>query len=140
VKHSRTIAATEPVYADSSALVKLTISEPESVALREFVDAGDFELTTSVLALVEVQRGARLAEPANGSRSARELLDRVLLIDLDRDLLQEAVSFTSAQVRSLDAIHLVSALMVGARQMLVYDRRLAEAAAAAGLEVLSPGA
>jgi len=93
-----------------------------------------------VLAVVEVQRGARLAEPEKGSRSARELLDRVLLIDLDRDLLQDAVSLTSARVRSLDAIHLVSARRSGTRRMLVYDRRLAEAAAAAGLEVLSPGA
>jgi predicted nucleic acid-binding protein len=43
-------------------------------------------------------------------------------------------------VRALDAIHLASALRVGAREMLVYDRRLAEAASAAGLQVLSPGA
>ena len=47
---------------------------------------------------------------------------------------------TSAQVRTLDAVHLASALRVGARQMLVYDRRLADAAEAAGFDVLSPGA
>lgn len=118
----------------------MAVSERETAALREYVDSGTFELTTSVLAIVEVQRGARVADPANGWHSARAVLDRLLLVDLDRDLLQDAVSFTSARVRSLDAIHLVSALRAGARQMLVYDLRLAEAASAAGLDVISPGA
>lgn len=83
----------------------------------------------------------RIADPGgDGAARARALLDAVELLDLDRDLLDAAVSYTSARVRSLDAIHLASALRVGARQILVYDRRLAEAAAGAGLEVLSPGA
>ncbi len=68
------------------------------------------------------------------------MLDGVEIVELDRSLLEAAVSYTSTRIRSLDAIHLASAVRVGARQMLVYDRRLAEAAAAAGLEVLSPGA
>lgn len=97
-------------------------------------------LITSALSVVEVQRGARIADPVTGARNARELLDRLRLVDLDRELLEDAVSYSSAYVRSLDAIHLASAVRVGARQMLVYDRRLAEAAAAAGIEVLHPGA
>jgi len=43
-------------------------------------------------------------------------------------------------VRTLDAVHLASALRIRARRMLVYDRRLAEAADAAGLETIAPGA
>lgn len=97
-------------------------------------------LTTSVLAVVEVQRCARVAEPVHGSRSARAVLERVLPVDIDRDLLENAVSFTSAHVRSLDAIHLASARRARATQMLVYDRRLAEAAQAVGIDVLQPGA
>jgi predicted nucleic acid-binding protein len=92
-----------------------------------------------VLAIVEVQRGARVAGPDHGSRSARAVLERVLLVDIDRDLLEDAVSFTSAHVRSLDAIHLASARRARATEMLVYDRRLAEAAQAAGIDVLQPG-
>lgn len=105
-----------------------------------FVEAGTFELTSSALAIVEVARGVRVADLAEPSRSAATVLDRILFVDVDRELLRFAVSYTSARVRSLDAIHLASALKVGARRMLVYDRRLAEAAAAAGLEVLHPGA
>ncbi len=88
-----------------------------------------------------MQRGARIADPGgNGAIRARALLDAVELVDLDRELLEDAVSYSSASVRSLDAIHLATAVRVGVRRMLVYDRRLAEAAEAAGLEVLSPGA
>jgi predicted nucleic acid-binding protein len=43
-------------------------------------------------------------------------------------------------LRTLDAIHLASALEVGADEMIVYDRRLADAARANGLTVTSPGA
>lgn len=73
-------------------------------------------LTTSVLAVVEVQRCARVAGPVHGSRSARAVLERVLLVD--NDLLENAVSFTSAHVRSLDAIHRASARRARATQML----------------------
>ncbi len=98
-------------------------------------------LTTSALSLVEVQRSARIADAGGeGATRARALLDAVELVDLDRELLEDAVSYSSAYVRSLDAIHLASAIRIGARRMLVYDRRLAEAAEAAGIEAVSPGA
>lgn len=137
-----TTAATDlRIYVDASALVKLAVEEPESSALRRFVESNRPRLATSELAIVELLRAVRVAAAgADGIRRARQELDAAELIDVDRNLLETAVSWTSARVRSLDAIHLASALRVGAREMLVYDRRLAEAAAAAGLEVLSPGA
>ena len=121
--------------------MKLTVREPETAALRAFLDQRTPELVTSALAVVEVMRAARVAAPdGTGAQRARDRLDQTRLVDVDRELLEAAVSWTSARVRALDAIHLASALRVRAQQMLVYDRRLAEAAAAAGLEVLSPGA
>ncbi|MBA3475974.1 MAG: type II toxin-antitoxin system VapC family toxin [Actinobacteria bacterium] len=134
------MAATEPIYADSSALVKLAVGEPETEALQAFLRADRVELTSSTLAVVEVQRGARIADPITGAQRSRAVLDGIRLLELDRALLEDAVSYTSAHVRSLDAIHLASAIRIGSKQILVYDRRLAEAAAAAGLEVLQPGA
>ena len=117
------------------------VEEVETPALRDYLRVDQPPLTTSALSLVEVQRDARIAGAGgDGATRARALLDAVELVDLDRDLLEDAVSYSSAHVRSLDAIHLASAVRVGARRMLVYDRRLAEAAAAAGLDVLSPGA
>jgi uncharacterized protein len=116
------------------------VGEPESAALRRFVESNRPRLATSELAVVEVLRAVRVAAAgAEGIRRAREELDATELLDVDRELIEAAIGWTSARVRSLDAIHLESAMRVGARQMLVYDRRLAEAAAGAGLEVLSPG-
>jgi predicted nucleic acid-binding protein len=137
-----TTAATDiPVYADASALVKLVVEERETGALEEFVNLRTPLLATCALAVVEVLRAVRIAGlGANGARRARRHFDAAVLLDVDRELIEAAIGWTSAQVRSLDAIHLASALRVGAREILVYDRRLAEAAAAAGLEVLSPGA
>jgi uncharacterized protein len=120
--------------------VKLVVEEAESSALRSFLEREQPLLATSAIAVVEVMRAVRVAGlGAEGARRTRRQLDEADLLDVDRGLLEEAVTWTSAQVRSIDAIHLASAVRIGARQMLVYDRRLAEAAAAAGLEVLSPG-
>lgn len=121
--------------------MKLVVEEPESAALRRFVEASKPRLATCELAIVELLRAVRVAAAgADGIRRARQELDATEVLDVDRELLETAVSWTSAQVRSLDAIHLASALRIGAREMLVYDRRLAQAAEGAGLEVLSPGA
>lgn len=121
--------------------MKLVVRERETPALHAFLNLRTPQLVTSAIAVVEVLRAVRLAGPGTvGVRRAVARLDEMHLVDLNRDILDDAVSFTSAQVRSLDAIHLASAMRIGARRMLVYDRRLAEAAAAAGLEVLQPGA
>lgn len=120
--------------------MKLVVRERETSMLQGFLNRQRPQLATSVIAVVEVLRAVRLAEPGPaGARRALRRLDESHLVDVDRDLLDDAVSYTSAQVRSLDAIHLASAFRVGARQMLVYDLRLAEAASAAGLDVVSPG-
>lgn len=121
--------------------MKLLVREPETTALSALLTRRNASLATSVIAVVEVLRAVRIAEPGPaGARRARRRLDESMLVDATRDLLDEAASYTSSRVRALDAIHLVSALRIGAREILVYDRRLAEAAAGAGLEVLSPGA
>jgi uncharacterized protein len=121
--------------------VKLLVREPETAALSKLLTSRSASLATSAIALVEVLRAVKIAEPgpASAQRALRRL-DETVLVDVTRDLLDEAASYTSTRVRALDAIHLVSALRVEAREILVYDLGLAEAASAAGLEVLNPGA
>jgi predicted nucleic acid-binding protein len=117
------------------------VDERETPSLHAYLNGRAPQLATSAIAVVELMRAVRVAGlGGEGARRARAHLDEADLIDLDRELLEAAVSWTSAQVRTVDAIHLASALRIGAREILVYDRRLAEAAEAAGLEVLSPGA
>jgi uncharacterized protein len=64
----------------------------------------------------------------------------MLLVETSDELLRAAAALTSAVVRTLDAIHLASAMRIDPDEFAVYDRRLAGAATEAGLSVASPGA
>ena len=68
------------------------------------------------------------------------VLDGVALVDTDITIARVAAGIASQDLRPLDAIHLATAIAVAPDVMLVYDRRLAVAAAAAGLPVDAPGA
>lgn len=121
-------------------MVKLLIAEPESAALERHLAAGQV-LATSRIALVEVPRATAIANPgAAVRREAGRLLESCLLIDVSDRVLASAAELASASVRTLDAIHLASALRVDPDELLAYDRRLAVAATEHGLKVLSPGA
>lgn len=116
------------------------IDEPESDALKSYLEEGP-ALATSVLALVEVQRAAALAGPSDAVRAETErLLRSCYLVELTDAVLAAAAELASATVRTLDAIHLASALHIGADSFLAYDRRLLTAARERGLEVTHPGA
>ncbi len=95
-------------------------------------------VATSRVALVEVARAVKRADPgADALTDAETLLAPFLLVDVDEGALRRAAELAGS-LRSLDAIHLASALTVDADSMLVYDLRLAEAAKAAGLTVAAP--
>jgi uncharacterized protein len=127
------------LYVDSSALVKLVVDEPESEALAAHLGADD-ALATSRLALVEVPRATGLANPSPEVRSETErLLASCVLVDVSHELLRAAAGLASDTIRTLDAIHLASALRVEPDEVVAYDRRLGAAAAERGLEVVRPG-
>jgi uncharacterized protein len=67
-------------------------------------------------------------------------LEEIVLVAVTETILRRAANLEPAPLRSLDAVHLATALDVGAEAMIVYDRRLADAARGYGLTVLSPGA
>jgi uncharacterized protein len=126
------------VYVDSSALVKLVIEEPESEPLDRHVSAGRL-MATSRVALVEVPRATAIANPEPAARrDALGLLESCMLVDVSEALLRSAAELASASLRTLDAIHLASALRIGADELLTYDRRLFEAGVEQGLTVTSP--
>lgn len=128
------------VYADSSALVKLVVPEAESEPLGAYLDEAQPRLATSRVALVEVVRAVGIANPSAGARrDAIRAVESCLLVDVTDVLLRSAAALASLTVRTLDAIHLASAQHVLADEMLVYDLRLKEAAAAVGLPTCSPG-
>lgn len=128
------------LYLDSSALVKLVVVEAESDALIDFLGSWPHRLS-SALATVEVPRAARRAsdDPAVHAR-AEDVVARLGLLPVEVEVLRRAAALDPGAIRSLDAVHLASALSLGSDlgTMVVYDRRLAEAAAAAGAAVSSP--
>jgi hypothetical protein len=128
------------LYLDSSALVKLVVLEPESAALREFL-RGHTSRLSSTLAEVEVRRALRRAGyGAREQRRAAEVLTRIALVDVDRRILRHASALSPASLRSLDAIHLATALSLGQdlAGVVTYDQRLSDAAGGADLEVWAP--
>jgi uncharacterized protein len=129
------------LYTDTSALLKRVVVEAESAAVRTLLSerhvAGDL-LTSSSIAWLEVWRSLRRAAVADVESIAASALSGVAEFPLDDLLLRRACRVGADELRSLDAIHLASAIVVRADAILTYDLRLADAAAAAGLEVLAP--
>lgn len=132
-------------YADASALVKLIREEPESDALRAFLNNAD--VISSELVLTEVPRAIRRAVALDPRlpldtllRRAGELLDAVALLPLDRALLIAAGTLDEPALRALDAIHVTSALHLSPLDAFVgYDERQGAAARLAGLRTVAPG-
>ena len=128
------------VYADASALAKLVVDEAETEALKRAL-APDDVVVTSALARVEVTRAVKAANGSDEAlHAAGELIDGCIVIDVADDVLRAAASLVSPRLRTLDAVHLASAKAVGPDEILVYDRRLADAARNAGLATAAPGA
>jgi uncharacterized protein len=128
------------IYLDSAAVVKLVHAEPQSEALRDWLaERADIGWFSSVLLEVESFRAL-----ARHSREAitrlHPVLDLIELVDLDSRIRILAQAISPATVRSLDAIHLATALRIGGQltSFVTYDKRLADAATVAGLTVDAP--
>jgi len=126
-------------YLDSSAIVKLVVREAESDALRRYLRQRR-PLVTSALARTEVAR-ALLPLGLVAMRRAQEVLNRLELVRINDRVLADAGAILPADVRSLDAIHIATAILLGPklRRIVTYDARMTAAARALGLVVVSPG-
>lgn len=128
------------IYFDTSALVKLVFEETESAALVEWLsEREDVPKVSSDLSTVELLRTCRRVDDA-AVEGANLLLGGIDLLPMDRAIVEKAASLVPTELRSLDAIHLASALSVKANltALVAYDVRLCSAAAQAGIEVVSP--
>ncbi|MBA2497538.1 MAG: type II toxin-antitoxin system VapC family toxin [Acidimicrobiia bacterium] len=126
-------------YLDSSAIVKLAINEPQSDSLRRYIRRRR-PLVSSALARTEVLR-ALLDEGDTGLARGREVLARLDLVRVNDRVLNAAGTISPEDLRSLDAIHLATALELGddIRQLVTYDDRMTAAATALGLRTAGPG-
>lgn len=114
--------------------------EPESEAIRSFMSSRS-EMTSSLLSAVEVPRSADRVGDERAKARAQRLIDSIDLIDLEPGIVTAARDLDPAGLRSLDAIHVATALELGddVEAFVSYDRRQLEAAGLAGLPVVAPG-
>jgi len=128
------------LYLDASAIVKMVVDEQESAALSVMLRSWP-DRASSSLVLAEVPRAlSRMGARAAGLARAERVLERIALIRIDVDILKAAGRLPFPKLRTLDAVHLASALSLGTELhgIVTYDLRLAEAATDSGLEVLAP--
>ena len=127
------------LYLDSSAIVKLVVREPGSSALVDVVSS-DPDVISSAIAYTEVMRAIRRA--GGPTRRAEQVLRSIALVPVDQAILREAATLAPTSLRSLDAVHLASALSLrpDLDAFASYDARLSRAATAAGLLIRVPGA
>jgi uncharacterized protein len=129
-------------YLDASAIVKLATYEPESLALRAWLKERS-PLLTNRISTVEVARAIGRREEggvARGRSAVRDAFTSVALAELDAGIANRAADLGPSTLRALDAVHLATALAIGDEltAFVTYDGRLADAARAAGLEVVAP--
>jgi predicted nucleic acid-binding protein len=121
---------------DTSALAKLVVDEPGSTALREWLRV-DVVPAASALVRTELRRAARRLDPSL-LPAADAVIARLHLLRVDDDVLDLAGRLDPAALRSLDALHVATALRAGADVLVTYDTRMATAAAEAGLVTAAP--
>jgi predicted nucleic acid-binding protein len=125
-------------YLDASALVKLVVPEYESSALRAELARWPRRVS-SALTRAELVRACARVDSAARDR-ARELLVGLSLVSVTDRVLEEATGVRPVSLRTLDAIHVATALALGEAlgALITYDERMAEAATRADLPVLAP--
>lgn len=125
------------VYVDTSALGAVLVAQPESDAVLHWLDESESALVSCDLLETELRRLAVRENIDQGD--VTRVLDGVAVAALDRAVFRNAGFLPIKYLRTLDAVHLEAALRLEVDAMLTYDRRLAEACMAVGLDVISPG-
>jgi uncharacterized protein len=128
-----------PFYVGTSALVKLVVAEPETEALLRWLEREGREPVSCDLTRTELLRVVRRAAPERTLR-ARAVLDSITILAVTADIFEQAGRFDPRTLRTLDAIHLAAALVLGddLEGVVTYDDRLANAAEANGVQAIAP--
>jgi predicted nucleic acid-binding protein len=149
------VASAEPTYVDPSALLKLYLHEPDSAAMSVWRGRTRDALPITPHGRVEVINGLclatfrRLITPAalaDALASFDEDLTegRYIVADVAwRAMLRRAADLSLAHTpavgcRTLDVLHVATALELGSRRFVTFDDRQRQLALIAGLRVVRP--
>lgn len=112
------------LYLDTSAIGRLVLSEPDATAIRALLARYDAYCSSALFA-VELRRLARLNEVEG---EAEQIVTEVDLEPVTAGLLERASRLDPVEVRTLDAIHLATAIELRAEgrieAVLTYDHQL----------------
>lgn len=127
------------LYLDSSAFVKLTVEEAETAAVRAFLSRYGPRRVSSALLRTEALRAVRHLGP-EALALVREGLKRVDLVGIDDRILDSAGTLDPRVLRTLDAIHLATAMALGddLETIVTYDERMIAAARLMGMSTATP--
>ena len=125
-------------YLDSSAIVKLAVRDPESLALRRYLRRRQ-PIVSSALARTEVVR-ALLPAGHEAVTRGRNVLQRLDLVRVNDRILIAAGTLRPPDLRSLDAIHLATVQALGddVTALVTYDDRMVAAAKQLGCKIVQP--
>jgi predicted nucleic acid-binding protein len=129
------------IYLDTSAFIKLVREEAESRPLNDYLrHLQGPRFTSSKLLAVEARRGTLRSAPKRLPR-VDLMLDRVAQLDISDAVIETASRLPDPMLRTLDAIHLATALLIrdDVDVLISYDDRLLAAAASHGLSTATPG-
>jgi predicted nucleic acid-binding protein len=125
-------------YVDASAWAKLLVDEPESVALVAWADQrleAQDQLVSSHLLVTELHR---LASGVGASAVDVSAALGVVNLALPDPTTFRTAGLLPGPLRSLDALHVASALELGAESFVSYDERQLSAAESVGIRTQSP--
>jgi hypothetical protein len=127
-------------YLDSSAFVKVIVDETGSAPLRAFLAGAPRRRVSSALLRTEAMRAVRHLG-SDALASVREGLRRMDLVAVDDRILDSAGIIDAQVLRTLDAIHIATAMALGddLEAIVTYDARMVAAATSLGLVTASPG-
>jgi len=149
------VARAERTYADPSALLKLYVHEPESAAMSAWRARITGALPITEHGRLEIVNGICLAA-FRKAIGADALSDALASFDEDvadgryaqADVLWRATLRRAGEIsrvhtpaigsRALDVLHVATALELGLRDFVSFDRRQQQLARAAGLKVVTP--
>lgn len=126
------------VYLDTSAFMKLITTEFETAALQRYLMSRSLRVSSALLRAEALRAVARVS--LEHMAKVRRQLRKVAMIDISRELLEQAGSLPPADMRSIDAIHIAAALSLGddLGDIVTYDSRMISAGLTHGLSVVSP--
>ena len=125
-------------YVDASALAKLVVHEPGSDDMLRWLVESE-RVASNRIGIVETFRAAQRRVHDRGHLDA--VLASIEIIEFDAAIATRAAAIGPPSLRTLDAIHLASALALAVDLVafVTYDQRLADAARSIGLPVVAPG-